>query len=113
MTLFGYGDRLAPIRTGRYAEVASSLAWFVGLFVTVAHPLGLLVGGVLLGLTASSVTRAFAAGAAFGTTLVVAGVAWVLVTGSLPVPVSVTPAFIAFISLVVPPAVAAGVRWLG
>ena len=113
MTLFGYGDRLAPIRTGRYADVASSLAWFLGIFVTFAHPAGLVLAGVLLGLTASSVARGFAAGAAFGITLVAGGVGWVVVTGSLPIEVSVAPAFIAFLALVVPPVVAAPVRWLG
>lgn len=113
MTLFGYGDRLAPIRTGRYADVASSLAWFVGIFVTVAHPAGLVLAGVLLGLTATSVARAFAAGAAFGITLVGAGVIWVLLVGPLPVEVSVPPVFVAFLALLVPPVVAAPVRWLG
>lgn len=113
MTLFGDGERLAPIRTGRYADVASSVAWFVGIFLTIAHPAGLAVAGVLLGLTASSVARAFAAGAAFGITLVAGGVAWVLVFGSLPVAVSVAPSFIAFLALMVPPIVAAPVRWLG
>lgn len=113
MTLFDYGDRFAPVRTGQYADVASSVAWFVGIFATVAHPGGLVVAGLLLGLTASSVARAFAAGAAFGITLVVGGIGWFLVLGSLPVDTSVGPAFVAFLALVVPPAIAAPIRWLG
>lgn len=113
MTLFGYGNRLAPVRTGRFADVASSVAWFVGIFATIAHPAGLVVAGILLGLTASSVARAFAAGAAFGITLVAAGIVWLVVVGSLPVTVSVAPVFVAFLALVVPPVVAAPVRWLG
>ncbi|AEN06166.1 hypothetical protein Halar_2512 [halophilic archaeon DL31] len=113
MTLFEYGNRLKAIRTGRFADIASSLAWFVGIFLTVAHPIGLTVGGALLGLTASSVERAFAAGAAFGITLVAAGVGWLLLFGSLPIAISVAPAFIAFLTLLVPPVVAAAVRWLG
>lgn len=113
MTLFDFDDRLGPVRTGRFADVASSVAWFVGIFATVAHPAGLVVAGVLLGLTASSVARAFAAGAAFSITLVAAGVAWFVVLDSLPVPVDVAPVFVAFLTLVVPPVVAAPVRWLG
>lgn len=113
MTLVDDGGRFDPIRTGRFAEVASSLAWFVGLIATYVHPTGLLLAGILLALTASSVARAFAAGAAFGITVVGAGAAWVLVTGSLPVAVSVAPAFIAFLALVVPPFVAVTVRSIG
>lgn len=110
MTLFDGGGRLAPIRTGRFAELASSLAWFAGLIATYVHPAGLVVAGLLLALTASSRERAFAAGAAFGITVVAAGAAWLLVTGSLPVAVSVAPAFVAFLSLVLPPVVAVAVR---
>lgn len=113
MTLFAYGNRLDAIRTGRFADIASSLAWFVGLFLTVVHPVGLGVAGALLGVTASSVERAFAAGAAFGITLVAAGVGWVLVFGSLPISIDVAPAFIVVLVLFVPPVVAAVVRWLG
>jgi hypothetical protein len=113
MTLFEYDGRLRPIRTGRFADIASSLAWFIGIFLTVAHPIGLPVGGALLGLTASSVERAFAAGAAFGITLVAACVGWLLVFGSLPITSSVAPAPIAFLALLVPPLVAAVVRWIG
>lgn len=110
MTLFDAGGRLAPIRTGKFADVASSLAWFIGLIATFLHPVGLVVAGLLLGLTASSVERAFAASAAFGITIVAAGTVWLVLTGSLPVTVSVAPSFIAFLSLIVPPVVAVGLR---
>lgn len=110
MTLFDAGGRLAPIRTGRFAEIASSLAWFIGLIATFLHPAGLVVAGILLGVTAISVERAFAASAAFGITVVAAGVTWLVVTGSLPVSTSVAPSFIAFLSLIVPPVVAVGLR---
>lgn len=110
MTLFDDGRRLTPIRTGRFADLASSLAWFAGLIATFVHPTGLVVAGLLLGLTASSWERAFAAGAAFGVTVVAAGVAWLVVAGSLPVAISVAPALIAFLSLVVPPVVAVALR---
>lgn len=113
MTLFDYGERLAPLRTGRWAEVFSSLAWFTGIFVTVAHPVGLVLGGALLGLTATSVRRAFAAGMAFGITLVAAGTVWLLVVGPLPVSPSVPVTLVAFLSLLVPPVVAAVVRFIG
>lgn len=113
MTLFDDGGRFDPLRTGKFAEVASSVAWFVGLIATYIHPGGLVLAGILLALTASSVERAFAAGAAFGITIVAAGVGWIVVTGSLPVAISVAPSFIAFLSLVVPPGVAAAFRALG
>lgn len=113
MTVFDDGGMFDPIRTGRFAEVASSLAWFVGLIATYLHPTGLVLAGLLLALTASSVERAFAAGAAFGITVVGAGIGWLVVTGSFPVPISVAPSFIAFLALVVPPFVAATVRSLG
>lgn len=110
MTLFDAGGQLTPIRTGRFAELASSLAWFAGLLATFVHPSGLVVAGLLLGLTASSWPRAFAAGAAFGITVVAAGVVWLVVLGPLPVAISVAPALVAFLSLTVPPAVAVAVR---
>ncbi|MEF8800542.1 MAG: hypothetical protein V5A38_11170 [Halolamina sp.] len=106
MTLFDAEGRLAPIRTGRLADVASSLAWFIGLIATFVHPVGLVVAGILLGLTASSLERAFAASAAFGITIVAAGTVWLLLTGSLPISISVAPSFIAFLALIVPSAVA-------
>ena len=113
MTLLAYGSRLNAIRTGRFADIASTLAWFVGLFLTVAHPVGLAVGGALMGFTASSVERAFAVGAAFGITLVAANVGWFLVFGAFPITFTVAPAYAVFLALLVPPVVAAVVRWLG
>ncbi len=107
------GDRLAPIRTGRYAEVASSLAWFIGLLATYLHPAGLAVAGLLFALASRSVERAFAAGTAFGITVVAAGWGWLVVTGSLPVAIGVAPSFIAFLSLLVPPTVSVTVRSVG
>jgi hypothetical protein len=112
MTLFDAEARLAPIRTGRFADLASSLSWFIGLIATFLHPAGLGVAGILLGLTASSLERAFAASAAFSITIVAAGTVWLVLTGSLPITTSVAPSFIAFISLLVPPAVALLVRWM-
>lgn len=110
MTLFNDRGRLAPIRTGKYAEVASSLAWFIGLLATYVHPMGLVVAGILLGLTASSKTRAFAASAAFGITVVAAGAAWLVLTGAFPVQINVAPAFVGFLALFVPPFFAVTLR---
>jgi hypothetical protein len=110
MPLIADGGRLSPIRTGKFAELASSLAWFAGLIATYLTPLGLVVAGLLLGLTASSWKRAFAAGAAFGITVVGAGAVWLALGGSLPIGVSLAPALVAFVSLVVPPVAAVALR---
>lgn len=117
MTLFEFDDQLAPIRTGRFAEPVAVLVWLVALAATAVTPAGLVVAGALLGLSATSVSRAVAAGSTFGIVVVGAGWLWVVVTGSPPV---VLPAFfdlslfwVALTALLVPPTVAAAVRWVG
>lgn len=113
MTLFEFDERLAPVRTGRFADVATSVAWLLGLVATTAHPLGLVVAGALLALVATSVERAIAAGAAFGITVVAGGWLWLTLLGSLPIAPGVPLTFVAFLALIVPPFVAAAVRSLG
>lgn len=113
MTLVADGERLRPIRRGRLADAASALAWVVGAAATVLHPAGLAVAGLLLGLTATSVERAVAAGASFGIVVAAGGVAWLAVTGSLPPLLGLDPVLLLVVTLLGPPTVAAAVRALG
>lgn len=113
MTLLADGERLRPIRKGRFADAASALAWILGAAATVLHPAGLAVAGLLLGLTATSVERAVAAGGSFGIVVVAAGVTWLAATGSLPPLLGLDPVAVLVFSLLGPPIVAAAVRALG
>lgn len=113
MTPFAYGERLTLVRTGRFADAATALAWAVGAAVTALHPAGLAVAGLLLGLVATSIARAVAAGASFGIVAAAAGVAWLAVIGSPPQIWGVEPAVAIALAVLVPPAVAASVRVLG
>ena len=113
MTLFAYGDRLRAVRSGRFADAASALAWLVGAAATVVHPAGLAVAGLLLGLVATSVERAVAAGASFGIVVVAAGAVWLAVTGSLPPTQGFDPVATIALALLGPPTVAVTVRALG
>ncbi|WP_074874467.1 hypothetical protein [Halolamina pelagica] len=111
-TLFAYGSRLQPIRSGRFADAASALAWIGGAAATVGHPAGLAVAGVLLGIVATSVKRAVAAGVSFGIT-VAAGVVVLAVTGATPPAGGFTPVEMIGLALLGPPTAAAVVRALG
>lgn len=118
MTLFASDSRLASLREGRYADAATALAWLVGAAAAVAHPAGLAVAGLLLGLVAPSPSRAFASAGAFGIVVAAAVAAWVAVAGTWPVSVGAWPAAIdpvsaVVLSLLVPPAVATPIRALG
>ena len=112
-TLFAYGNRLRAVRTGRFADAASTLAWIGGAAATVVHPAGLAVAGLLLGLVASSVERAVASAASFGIVVVSAGVVWLAVTGSLPGTWGIEPVVLTAVALLGPPIAAAVVRALG
>lgn len=120
------GSRFAAVREGRYADLAATLAWLVGAAATVAHPAGLAVAGLLLGLVASSPSRALASAASFG--IVAAAVTtWVTVLGTWPASVGLwadtglrpatgivaDPLLAVVLALLVPPIVAAPVRALG
>lgn len=113
MTVFDFDQRLAPIRSGAFADLATALAWLLGLLATFGHPVGLAVAGSLLGVTASSSERAFAAGAVFGIVVTSAGWLWVLLGGSVPLPVEVPLGLAALVTLLVPPIVASVVRAVG
>lgn len=114
-------SRFAAVRAGRYADRAATLAWLVGAAATVAHPAGLAVAGLLLGLVASSPSRALASAASFGIVAAAAITTWVTVLGTWPVSVGMWPVFSVLadpllavvLALLVPPTVAAPVRALG
>ena len=112
-TLFAYGERLRPVRDGRFADAASTLAWLLGATATVAHPAGLAVAGLLLGIVATSIERAVAAAASFGIVVVAAGAVWLTVTGSLPPTQGFDPIVLVALALLGTPTVAAIVRALG
>ncbi|WP_410765063.1 hypothetical protein [Haloferax sp. DFSO60] len=57
---------LSAIRTGRYAELALVVATAVGLAVSTVHWGGLVAGGVLVGVLATSVRYAVVSGLTFG-----------------------------------------------
>lgn len=112
-TLFAYGSRLQPIRTGRFADAATALAWVGGAAATIAHPAGLAVAGILLGVVANSVERAVAAGVSFGITAAAAGVVSLTVSGAMPPTAGFAPVEMLGLALLGPPTVAAVVRALG
>lgn len=117
MTLFQFDDRLAPIRTGRYAAPIEALVWLIALAATAFHPGGLVAAGVLFGLSATSVSRAVASAASFGIVVLGAGWLWLLAVDVFPVapPVFVDLPLLVLVAtvLVVPPTVAAAVRAVG
>jgi hypothetical protein len=76
---------LAPVRTGRYAELALVLATLVGVAVTAVSWVGLVVGGVLVGLVATSLSRAVVNGLTFGLVVLLAFGVWLLYEGALSV----------------------------
>jgi hypothetical protein len=61
-------EALNEFRESDRLEPALAVAFVVGLVATAVHPAGLVVGGALVGLFASSLSRAFVLGLAFGVT---------------------------------------------
>jgi hypothetical protein len=117
MTLFEYDHRLAPVRTGRYAEATTVFVWLAALAATALTPAGLAVAAVLFGLSANSVSRAFAAAGTFSIVVVGTGYLSMLLFDALPV--LLPAAFgapvvgLALFALFVPPVGAAVVRAIG
>lgn len=62
-------DALTEFRQSDRAEPALAAAFLLGLVATAIHPAGLVVGGVLVGLFATSLSRAFVLGVVFGLTV--------------------------------------------
>ncbi len=107
-------DALARFRDTERATQAMAVAFVIGLVATYLHPLGLVVGGALLGLTASSVREAVVLGSEFGVTVLLAWaglLVWYGVLGSVATAVPLI--YIALASaLAVPPLAAVAVRGL-
>lgn len=76
-------DRLAAVRTGRYAEAALVVATAVGVAAASVHWVGLVVGGLLVGLVATSVPRAAVNGVTFGLVVLGAFSLWLAAQGAL------------------------------
>lgn len=76
--------RLSAVRADpdrrRTAQAAGAV---VGLLLATLHPVGLVVGGALVGLFAATIPRAVGAGAAFGVLVLVAFAAVLAVGGGL------------------------------
>lgn len=106
---------LAPVRTGRYADLGLFVAVAVGLVATTVHPAGLVVGGLLVGLVAPSLARAFATGLVFGAVTLAAFAAWLAVNGALGPQLAATELLAVSIAAGVglPTVAAVGVRALG
>lgn len=113
MSVLDIDRRLAPVRTGGFADLATALAWLVGLLAAFAHPAGLVVAGVALGVTATSPARAFASGASFGIVVTAAGWLWALLGGNAPLLAYVPVAMAVVTALLVPPIVASVIRAIG
>ena len=70
------------LRTGDLAEPAMAVAFLVGLALAPFHWAGVVVGGVLLGLTAPTVRRALVLGLTYGLTVVTLFAGWLLLQGA-------------------------------
>ena len=76
-------EALSEFRESARLEPALAVAFVVGLVATAVHPAGLVVGGVLVGLFATSISRAFVLGLTFGLTVLVAWAVVLLWFGTL------------------------------
>lgn len=76
-------ERLAVVRTGKLADPALLVATVVGLASITLHWAGVVLGGALVGLLASSVRRAVAAGLTFGLLVVVVFGGWATLRGGV------------------------------
>jgi hypothetical protein len=72
---------LASVRTGRYEDLGLFVAFVAGLAATALHPVGLVVGGVLVGAVAASRRRAVSSGLAFGLWVLLLHGGWVALQG--------------------------------
>jgi uncharacterized membrane protein len=75
--------RLEPIRDGRYADAAFLVAVVVGLLAATVHPLGLAIGGALVGFVSPTLRRAVVTGLLLGFTVLAAFLGYLLVIGAL------------------------------
>lgn len=105
---------LTAFRESDRADLALTAALVVGLAATAVHPVGLAVGGALVGLLATSLERALVLGVGFGVAVLVGWALVLLWYGAL---VAVATAFpLVYIAVAaglgVPPLAAVAVRGL-
>ena len=76
-------ERLAWLRTGPRAELVTLVAFVLALPLGLVHWLGLVAGGAVVGLTASSTQRALVLGAYLGLFVVAGFLGWLWLAGVL------------------------------
>ena len=106
--------RLHRLREGPYSEAVLATAFLVGLLATTVHWIGLVVGGVLVGVLASSTTRAFVLGMYVGAVVLLAYAALLVWHGVLGAVAGATPLSLGTvaIALAIPTATAMVVRFV-
>jgi len=104
--------RLATVRTGRYADLALLAAFLVGLAATTVHWAGLVLGGLLVGLVASSTARALATALSFGLVVLAVFGGWLAWNGALAEQLATGPLLVVTVggALALPAVAAVGVR---
>ena len=85
------GGALAPVRTGRYADLALFVAVALGVVAALLHPVGVVVGGFLVGAVAPTLRRAVSAGVSFGVVVLTAYAARLLLVDGFDALVSLPP----------------------
>ncbi|ADQ67671.1 hypothetical protein C499_17894 [Halogeometricum borinquense DSM 11551] len=104
----------AAVRTGRYGDAALLAAFAIGLAVSSVHWVGIVVAGVLVGLAASSVRRAFVLGLTFAGLLVAAFAGWMVWNGAFGAWVGAGPIpLLTAVTSLLAPVAAVGARVLG
>jgi hypothetical protein len=74
---------LTDLREGDRAETLLLAAFVVGLALSVVHWAGLVAGGVLVGVAAPTLRRAFLSGLYLGGTVLLAFVVWLVLVGTV------------------------------
>ena len=91
--------RLHRLREGPYSEAAVAMTFLIGVLATTVHWGGLVVGGVLVGVLASSTARAFFLGLYFGAVVLLAYAALLGWYGVLGAVAGATPLSLATMSI--------------
>lgn len=105
---------LRRFRTSDRTDPALVIAFLVGLAVTAVHPVGLAVGGALVGLVAPSLSRAAVLGLGFGFATLTAWALVLLWAGTLVAVATAAPLVYVAVGagLAVPPLAAVATRGL-
>lgn len=110
----GVDNATTAVRTGRYADAALLVAFVVGFAASVGHWTGIVAAGVLVGLVAPSVARAFVLGVTFSLVLLAAFAAWMAWHGAFATWVGAGPIpLLAVAASSLAPVAAVGTRLLG